>query len=307
MSSMDFTTWTNLTLWWSRDEGVPFLVSLNKSNYYVRMLNGLSSCNYTVLNVHHLNVAKSILTQMNHVMVLEDPSTFEILRKYGIKEDDDDGGGMNALLPNARVSRMKENRDMKRVNVERCQWESINSLDCELYAWWNVERRKKKEKHQEKKNQQEKKKKKKNEKDTNISNVVTAISSNATYFWDDASFTRRWNYRYRPAFIFTALRELGYQPARNEQERKNALRVDQVFGVARIFHKTKQLKILKPVTGILHLSRSTFDITDLNDQDFVKYGWFVKGSPSCGGKGKEERFFNYFRFFQQLSLKVTRK
>ena len=131
---------------------------------------------------------------------------------------------------------------------------------------------------------------------------MTAISSNATYFWDDASFTRRWNYRYRPAFIFTALRELGYQPARNEQERKNALRVDQVFGVARIFHKTKQLKILKHVPGILHLSRSTFDITELKDQDFIKYGWFVKGSPSCGGKGKEERFLNYFRFFQQLSF-----
>ena len=169
MSSMNFTTWTNLTLWWSRDEGVPFLVSINKPNYYVRMLNGLSSCNYTVLNVHHLNVAKSILTQMNHVMVLEDPSTFEILRKYGIKEDDDDGNGMNgmngmgmnALLPKARVSRMKENRDMKRVNIERCQWESINSLDCELYAWWNVERRKKKEKHQEKKINKKKRKKRK--------------------------------------------------------------------------------------------------------------------------------------------------
>ena len=158
---MDFTTWTNLTLWWSRDEGVPFLVSINKSNYYVRMLNGLSSCNYTVLNVHHLNVAKSILTQMNHVMVLEDPSTFEILRKYGIKEDDDDGGGMNALLPNARVSRMKENRDMKRVNVERCQWESINSLDCELYAWWNVERRKKKKNIKKKKINKKKRKKRK--------------------------------------------------------------------------------------------------------------------------------------------------
>ena len=272
MSNMPFTTWTALHLYWSRDTGIPFRVSINKPNYYVRMLNGLSNSPNVLLNVTHLNEAKRILCLIGNVMVLEDPSTYELLRKYGCKPDEEES---STLLPKANASNTK-NRNMKRIDVKRSQWESINVYDCELYAWWNIE-------------QQKNKMRTTTATTTAITTTTTAATATTTttttlHFWDDASFSKRWNYRYRPAFIFNALRERGYQAARTEQERKHALKVEEVFGVARIFHKTKQMKVVQPVPGILHVPRSVFNVQKLCDKDFEHYGWFVKGSPSCGGK-----------------------
>ena len=63
-----------------------FPININKFNYYVKMLNGFGDNHDIEINNSHLEIAKRNLRKFSTIIILDDPSSFVLLKKYGITE-----------------------------------------------------------------------------------------------------------------------------------------------------------------------------------------------------------------------------
>lgn len=72
---------------WSREKKgcvQQFPININKFNYYVKMLNGFGDNHDTEINDSHLEIAKQNLRKFSTIIILDDPNSFSLLKKYGI-------------------------------------------------------------------------------------------------------------------------------------------------------------------------------------------------------------------------------
>jgi len=97
------------------------LVSFNKPNYYVRMLNGLGAQPDAVLTTAHLEKAKRVLSKFHTVVILEMKPSFRQLTSLG--------------LPQQKLS-MKSNKSSRKTYfMSKPDFEKRNQLDRKLYLF----------------------------------------------------------------------------------------------------------------------------------------------------------------------------
>ncbi len=117
------SAWSRRTLFWHRDGGEPFKVSCNRDNYYVRWLCGLFHDPDAELGETHLERAKQMLSAMQGVMILGEPSSYSLLRRYSF----------SGRLEHVRVNTQRRGDAL--MDVTREQYEARNALDCRLFAF----------------------------------------------------------------------------------------------------------------------------------------------------------------------------
>jgi len=128
--SVKASDWVQRTLYWKRDRCIPFLVSINKPNYFVRMLCGLSDSPDAVLDESHLAQAKSMLDLFSDVIILEDNSTHAVIRKYGHNQD-----SLPRVLGKGSADAKLQRKDKTLVDISEEQFKALNALDYELYQY----------------------------------------------------------------------------------------------------------------------------------------------------------------------------
>src|SRR5262249_40667715 len=79
--------WIRQKLYWHRDNQSAFRVSINRPNFYVRMLCGLACCPDVVLTSDHLKQAKLVLDRFQGIIILEDEESHSFLKRYGYPND----------------------------------------------------------------------------------------------------------------------------------------------------------------------------------------------------------------------------
>lgn len=99
-------------------EGFP--VNFNKDNYYTKFLNGITTYEDASIGLNHLEVAKRVLDRCDAILILEDSTTFELLKKYNIN-------GIKHL------NKAKIELDILKEFEE--QFKKLNKFDYELYEY----------------------------------------------------------------------------------------------------------------------------------------------------------------------------
>jgi hypothetical protein len=119
--------WQMHSLFWNRDHGEPFAVSINKDNYFVRQLCGLSERPDLTMTDEHLQEAKRRLRHFEAVLVLEQPQSHALLLRTGWNV---------TSLPHANTGAARGGLDAASLmDIERAQFVQANALDYELYEY----------------------------------------------------------------------------------------------------------------------------------------------------------------------------
>ena len=115
-----YDKYKNLTLTKETDgKGRIIEINHNKSNYYVKMLNGFGDQPDKVINQKHLEIAKKNLKNFSIILILEDPKTFKMLERYGIQ----------------RIAKRKVNANKKPVDIPLKIFKKLNAYDYQLYEY----------------------------------------------------------------------------------------------------------------------------------------------------------------------------
>jgi len=115
--------WVQEELYWNRDQGTPFKVSINKPNFYCRILCGLGRQPDVEITQVHFETAKTLLQRFVGIIILGIPESYNLLRRWNFQD----------RLPRSRVKPGR--RDESLLDISKEEFAEVNRFDCLLFEF----------------------------------------------------------------------------------------------------------------------------------------------------------------------------